>query len=83
MKQSLTLENELAMIIDLLSEMVENKNLTQQQMEQIMERLFNRFDEKHPEESPSEQIVKNIMDYSRALTVLNLGKNHPIAVVGN
>lgn len=70
MKQSFTLENDLTMLIDLLSEMVENKNLTQKQMEQIMEKIFTRFKESIPDDLPSESTVNTILNYSRALTVL-------------
>jgi len=83
MKHSLTLENELAMIIEILSEMVENKNLTNRQMEQIMERFFHRFDEEEATESPSDYIVNNIMNYSRALSVLKTNRYQPISVIGN
>lgn len=83
MKQPFTLENDLAMIIDLLTEMVENKNLSQQQMEQIMEKIFNQCQENIPHEKPTESVVKNIMSYSRALNVLTTEKKQSYAMIIN
>ncbi len=83
MKQPFTLENDLAMIIDLLSEMIENKNLSQQQMEQIMEKIFNQCQENIPEEKPTESVVQNIMNYSRALNVLTTNKKQSYTLIIN
>ena len=83
MKQSFTLENDLAMIIDLLTEMVENKNLSQQQMEQMMEKIFNQCQENIPPQKPTESVVNNIMNYSRALNVLTTEKKQSYAMIIN
>jgi hypothetical protein len=83
MKQSFTLENDLAMIIDLLTEMVENKNLSQLQMEQIMENIFNRCSSDIPQEKPSESVVNTIMNYSKALKVLKSNPNQSFSMIIN
>jgi len=83
MKQSFTLENDLAMIIDLLTEMVEKKDLSQLQMEQIMEKIFNHFSSDIEKEEPSESVVKTIMNYSKALTVLKSDPDQSFTMIIN
>lgn len=83
MKQPFTLENDLAMIIDLLTDMVENKNLSQKQMEQILEKIFKQCNESIPQETPRKSVVKNIMNYSKALNVLKSNENQSYAMIIN
>lgn len=83
MKQSFTLENDLAMILDLLSEMVESKNLTEKQLEQIMEKIFHRYTPSRPTLQPGKNIVSNLMNYSRALDVMKLQNRNPVHLIRN
>lgn len=83
MKQSFTLENDLAMMIDLLSEMVENKNLSQKQLEKVAGKLLNNMKQENGNKVPSKNIVNNIMNYSRALNVLKPEKSKPFPVIIN
>jgi len=83
MKQSFTLENDMAMMIDLLSEMVENKNLSEKQLEKIAGKLLNSMTNKQSKNVPSKNIVNNIMNYSRALNVLKPEKSKPFPVIVN
>ncbi|MFW5687735.1 MAG: hypothetical protein ACOCXV_02300 [Bacteroidota bacterium] len=83
MKQPFTLENDLAMLMDLLAEMVDNKNLTQTQMEQILEKVFAKCNVEIPQSLPSDNVVNNIMNYSKALKVLNPGSNAPYSMIIN
>ncbi len=83
MKQSFTLENDLTMIIDLLAEMVESKNLSQEQLEQIMETIFNKCKDEIPPSLPSVSVVKSIMNYSKALHVLKPKENQTFSMIIN
>lgn len=83
MEQSFTLENDLAMIIGLLTEMVENKNLTEKQMEVVMERIFLNMEKENPQNLPSEGVVNTILSYSKALKVLKPRKNQTFAMIVN
>jgi transcriptional regulator NrdR family protein len=83
MKQSFTLENDMAMMIDLLSEMVESKNLSQKQLEKIAGKLLNNMKQENSKKTPSKNIVNNIMNYSRALDVLKSEKSKSFPVIIN
>ncbi len=83
MKQSFTLENDLTMMIDLLSEMVDNENISQKQLENAAGKLLNTMSQKKSNELPSRNVVRNIMNYSRALHVLKPEKSKPFQVIIN
>jgi antitoxin component HigA of HigAB toxin-antitoxin module len=83
MEQSFTLENDMAMIISLLTEMVENKNLTDKQMETVMETIFFKMDKEITHNQPSESVVNTIMSYSKALRVLKPKKNQTFTMIIN
>ena len=78
MKQPFTIENDLAMLVDLLAEMVESKNLSQHQMELVLEKIFQKCEENKeiPQIQPDENVVNTIMNYSRALNVLHVPQDN-------
>jgi hypothetical protein len=83
MEKSFTLENDSAMIISLLTEMVENKNLTEKQMDVVMEKIFLNMDKEIPKNLPSERVVNTILSYSKALRVLKPKKNQIFSMIIN
>ncbi|TVQ92927.1 MAG: hypothetical protein EA393_02915 [Bacteroidetes bacterium] len=83
MKHSSTLENDLTMFIEILTEMVETRKLTENQMMQIMESYLNRSKEVQPEVTPGNHVVNNIMNYSYSLNVLKTPGKQPIAMIVN
>lgn len=86
MKQPFTIENDLAMLIDLLADMVESENLSQNQMELILEKIFQKCEvnKEIPENQPDENVVSSILSYSRALNVLHVPqKNDSISLIIN
>jgi hypothetical protein len=83
MEKSFTLENDSAMIISLLTEMVENKNLTEKQMDVVMEKIFLNMDKEIPKNLPSERVVNTILSYSKALRVLKPKKNQTFSMIIN
>jgi hypothetical protein len=83
MKQSSTIENEIAMMINLLVEMVEIKCITQSQMEEIMDQLFQQYKNNAPRKLPGENVVKSIMNYSKALNVLKANDKKTFALIAN
>lgn len=83
MKQFSTLENDLTMILELLTEMVDTRHLTQKQMMHIMENYFNRPQEDQKAFMPGKQVVKNIMNYSHSLEVMKKPGKQAISVIAN
>jgi hypothetical protein len=83
MKQSSTLENDLAMIINLLAEMVECNYISQKKMEQIMDNLFNHSKNETPMNLPGENVVKSIMNYSKACHVLKTNDKKTYTLIVN
>ncbi len=83
MKHSSTLDNDLTMFLELLSDMVETRHLSKTQMMQIMENYFNLQAEEAQAVKPSEDVVKNIMNYSHSLEVMRLKENQPVKFIVN
>jgi hypothetical protein len=84
MKQTSTLENDLAIMIDVLAGMVEDKDLSQTQMEKIMEKFFKKkMGEKNTSNLPSPSVVNTILNYSQALRVLKPKKDQVISLIIN
>ncbi|MFN3557108.1 MAG: hypothetical protein ACK4VN_14205 [Bacteroidales bacterium] len=83
MKQRSTLENDLTMIIELLSEMVENKHLSRRQLEKIMKSYFTQDVEPVAGSAPRKHIVNNIMNYSRSLEVYKKDPQAPFSAIIN
>jgi hypothetical protein len=84
MKQTSTLENDLAIMIDVLAGMVEDKDLSQTQMEKIMEKFFNKkMGEKDTSNLPSQSVVNKILNYSQALRVLKPKNDQVISMIIN
>lgn len=73
MKEFSTLENDLTMILEFLTEMVEKKELTEDEFELIMAGIL----ENHPACNdfrmiPDSHVVRNIMSYSQSVEVMQL-----------
>lgn len=83
MEKSFTIENDSAMIISLLTEMVENKNLSEKQMDVVMEKIFLNMDKEIPKNLPSESVINTILSYSKALKVLKPKKNQTFTMIIN
>ena len=83
MKHYSTLDNDLTMILELLSDMVETRHLSKTQMMQIMENYFNLQAKEEMAVKPSENVVKNIMNYSHSLQVMRLKENQPVNFIVN
>jgi len=83
MKHSSTLENDLTMILEILTEMVDTRQLTENQLMHIMESYLSRSLEVQPEITPGNHVVKNIMNYSYSLNVLKTPGKQPIAMIVN
>lgn len=83
MKQFSTLESELTMILELLTDMVETRHLTQKQMMRIMENYINQSEEAQKALLPGKEIVNNIMNYSYSLEVLKKAGKQSISVITN
>lgn len=83
MKHSSTLENDLTMILEILTEMVETRQLTEIQFMHIMDSYLNRSLEVQPEFTPGNHVVKNIMNYSYSLNVLKTPGKQSISMIAN
>lgn len=83
MKHFSTLNNDLTMIIELLSDMVDTRHLTHEQMMHLMENYFNRPQEDQEVFKPGNHVVKNIMNYSLSLEVLKKTGKQPISMIAN
>jgi hypothetical protein len=83
MKHFSTLDNDLTMILELLSDMVDSRHLSETQMMQIMENYFNLQAKEEQVVKPSENVVKNIMNYSHSLEVMRLKENQPVGFIVN
>lgn len=81
MKHNSTLENELTMIIELLTEMAELKHLSSRQLENILKSYFGQDNEQKENTIPGKHVVNNIMNYSRSLEVYKgQAKNHTVII---
>jgi len=83
MKQFSTLENDLAMILELLTEMVDKRHLTEKQVMHIMGNYFNQPQEDQKAYMPGNHLVKNIMNYSHSLEVMKRPGKQTISVISN
>lgn len=83
MKHFSTLENDLTMILELLTDMVDTRHLSQEQMMHLMENYFNQPQEDQKVFMPGNHIVKNIMNYSYSLEVLKKTGKQSISMITN
>ena len=83
MKQTSTLESELAMIIDLLSDMVESGNIKIEEVDHIIEAFFDKQNQKSNEMLPGKNVIKNIMNYSKSLDVMKHPGTEPMITIIN
>jgi polyhydroxyalkanoate synthesis regulator phasin len=83
MKQTSTIENELAMMIDLLAGMVENGNIKPDEADQIIEEFLDMQTQKSEEMFPGKHVIKNILNYSKSLDVFKHPGIKPMALIVN
>ncbi len=84
MKQTTTLKNDLTMIINVLSDMVDNNDLSEKQLEKILEGLFENYAASPAiNEKPGKNVVRNIMNYSKALDVIPQPGKGPLTMIIN
>lgn len=83
MKQTSTIENELAMMIDLLAGMIENGNIKPDEADQIIEEYFDMQTKKSEELLPGKHVIKNILNYSKSLNVLKHPGFKPMTLIVN
>ncbi len=83
MKEFSTLENDLTMILEFLTEMVEKKELTEEEFELIVAGILDKQPARNEARmTPGDQVIKSIMNYSQALELLQLpiAGNHCVIV---
>lgn len=83
MKQTFTIEDELAMIIDLLTGMVERGDIKQEDADLMIEQYIEIQNCKSLKMSPGKSVVNNIMNYSRSLNVWKQHGAKPRALIVN
>jgi polyhydroxyalkanoate synthesis regulator phasin len=83
MKQTFTIENELAMIIDLLTGMVENGSIKLEEADQIIEEFLEMQNNKSREMLPGTNVINNIMNYSKSLDVFKHPRIKPTTLIVN
>jgi polyhydroxyalkanoate synthesis regulator phasin len=83
MKQTFTIENELAMIIDLLTGMVENGSIKLEEADKIIEEFLEMQNNKSSEMLPGKNVINNIMNYSKSIDVFKHLRIEPTALIVN
>jgi len=83
MKQTFTIEDDLAMIIDLLTGMVESGEIKQDDADLIIEQYIELQTCKSLKMSPGKHVLAGIMNYSRSLCVWQQRGTKPRAIIIN
>jgi hypothetical protein len=83
MKQSYTIENEIAMILDLLTDLVENGSLKINEADQIIKKYIEMQIRKADDSIPGKGVLNNIMSYSKALDVFKHPVIKPMTMIVN
>jgi hypothetical protein len=83
MKQTFTLENELTMYVELLSEMVRKRIIKKQEMERYLELFLKNPNDQAFNQEPGTRTINNLLNYSKSLEVLKPVGEKPHLLVLN
>jgi hypothetical protein len=82
MKQFFTLEDDLTIITEFLSEMIKNEYISSQQAQEILDAFSQIQEDDHIASKPGNDVINRILNYSKSVDTLK-SKKTVYNLVGN